>query len=233
MSFFSRGSNKGGNRGNIGRRGRMPNVFWQQGRHKRMRFSIHFDADSDEFNQLVQIGYLNLGGQPALPQPPAPPSAPLQPHPSIMDFPEPPVQPVNDGWDNNPVNPPSSITQWPVNPPLPPHTTPFVTSTASIAHSPPKDHRVPSHEIQMDKGKKPITSPSTNASQSSSVHSKQQSTKEESGKREVSFSDMHPEINKYEEKKVYYEDILNIRPDVSEGRKEREEYFKKKYPHLF
>jgi hypothetical protein len=64
----------------------MPNVFWQQGRHKRMRFSIHFDVDSDEFNQLVQTGYLNLGGQPALPQPPTPPSAPLQPHPNIMDF---------------------------------------------------------------------------------------------------------------------------------------------------
>jgi hypothetical protein len=39
-----------------------PNVFWQQGRHKKMRFSIHFDVDSEEFNQLVQTGYLNLGG---------------------------------------------------------------------------------------------------------------------------------------------------------------------------
>jgi hypothetical protein len=61
MRFFSRGSNRGGNRG---RRGRMPNVFWQQGRHKRMIFSIHFDVDSEEFNQLVQTGYLNLGGHP-------------------------------------------------------------------------------------------------------------------------------------------------------------------------
>ena len=55
-----------------------------------MRFSIHFDVDLDEFNQLLQIGYLNLGGQPTLPHPPAPPSAPLQQHSIIMDFPEPP-----------------------------------------------------------------------------------------------------------------------------------------------
>jgi hypothetical protein len=52
-------------------------LFWQQGRHKRIRFSIHFDADLDEFNQLVQTGYLNLGGQPSLPKPPPPPSVPL------------------------------------------------------------------------------------------------------------------------------------------------------------
>jgi hypothetical protein len=44
----------------------------------------------------------------------------------------------------------------------------------------------------MDKEKKHITSPSTNASYSSFVHSKQQSTKEESGKREVSFNEMNP-----------------------------------------
>jgi len=47
MSFFSIGSNIGGNRGNQGRRGKIPNVFWQQGRHKRMIFSIHFDVDSN------------------------------------------------------------------------------------------------------------------------------------------------------------------------------------------
>jgi len=88
MSFFSRGSDKGGNRG---RRGRFPNVFWQQGRHKRMRFSIHFDVDSEEFNQLLQTSYLNLVGQLALPQPPSPPSVPLQPHPNIVYFPKTPI----------------------------------------------------------------------------------------------------------------------------------------------
>jgi hypothetical protein len=86
----------------------MPNVFWKQGRHKRMRFFIHFDVDSEEFNQLVQTGYLNLGGKPAFPQSRAPLSAPLQPHPNIVDFLEPLFQPINDGWDKNPINPPSS-----------------------------------------------------------------------------------------------------------------------------
>jgi hypothetical protein len=50
MRFFSRGINKGGNRGNRWRRGRMTNSFWKQVSHKRMRFSIHFDVDSEEFN---------------------------------------------------------------------------------------------------------------------------------------------------------------------------------------
>jgi hypothetical protein len=44
---------------------------------------------------------------------------------------------------------------------------------------------------------------------------------------------MHPELSKYEEKKDFLEDIQNLKPDESEGRKEREIYFKKKYPHLF
>jgi len=42
-----------------------------------MRFSIHFDVDSEEFNQQVQNDYLNLGGYPTFPQPSAYPSAPL------------------------------------------------------------------------------------------------------------------------------------------------------------
>jgi hypothetical protein len=44
---------------------------------------------------------------------------------------------------------------------------------------------------------------------------------------------MHPKIVKYEEKKSYYEDFLNLRPDVSEGRKEREEFFQKEIPSPF
>jgi hypothetical protein len=56
-----------------------------------MRFSIHFDANSEEFNQLVQTGYLNLAGHPTF-QPPQPPFIPpvqpndLRPHPSITTF---------------------------------------------------------------------------------------------------------------------------------------------------
>jgi len=105
MSFFDRGSNRSGNRGNKGGRGRFPNVFWQQERHKKMRFSTHFDVDYKEFNQLVRTGYLNLGGQPALAHPQAPPNPPPQSHPSIAYFPESHVHPTNGGWDNNPINP--------------------------------------------------------------------------------------------------------------------------------
>jgi hypothetical protein len=64
MSFFSRGNNRSGNRGNRGNKRKIPNAFGQRGRNKRMRFSIHFDVNSEEFNQLVQTGYLNLAGHP-------------------------------------------------------------------------------------------------------------------------------------------------------------------------
>jgi hypothetical protein len=53
MSFFSRGSNGRGNRG----RGN-----WKRG-HKRPLFSIHFDVDPPELNQLFQAGFFNLVGQ--------------------------------------------------------------------------------------------------------------------------------------------------------------------------
>jgi hypothetical protein len=56
MGFFGRGS---GGRGNMGR-GRRPNDFWGK---KRLHFSIHFDVDYEEFNQLLQTGFLNLAGQ--------------------------------------------------------------------------------------------------------------------------------------------------------------------------
>jgi hypothetical protein len=65
------------------KRGRVSNMFWKQRRNKKI-FSIHFDAKYEEFNQLVQIGYLNLVGHLALPQPQAPPNPPLQLHPRIF-----------------------------------------------------------------------------------------------------------------------------------------------------
>jgi hypothetical protein len=37
-------------------------MFWKEGRNKKIIFSIHFDVDSKEFNQLVQTGHLDLGG---------------------------------------------------------------------------------------------------------------------------------------------------------------------------
>jgi hypothetical protein len=55
--------------------------------HKKQRFSIHFDYDSNEFQQLIQTGHLNLGGQQSLPQL----------HPGIVNIHESPVQPNIDG----------------------------------------------------------------------------------------------------------------------------------------
>jgi hypothetical protein len=94
MVLFGKGRNK------------RSNMVWQQGRHKNIRFPIHFDDDSNEFNQLVQIGQLNLSGQSIFPL--APPNEPCHPHPIIMDIHEPHIQPANDGWNDNPANPPFS-----------------------------------------------------------------------------------------------------------------------------
>jgi hypothetical protein len=53
MSFFSKGSHGWGNRG----RGN-----WNRG-PRRPRYSIHFDADSQELSQLFQDGFFNWIGQ--------------------------------------------------------------------------------------------------------------------------------------------------------------------------
>jgi hypothetical protein len=150
MRFFNRGSNGLDNRGNRGNRGRGPNAFWQRGRNKRMRFSIHFDANSEEFNQLVQTGYLNLAGHPTFhPHQPQvrPPFQPndLQPHLSIVDILDQPQMqpqpPVNDGWNNAPVQ--SSFWCWSLANHVitSPSSTSFTTSSsvalvASHVHSP-------------------------------------------------------------------------------------------------
>jgi hypothetical protein len=142
------------------------------------------------------------------------------------------VQPTNDGWDNNPINPPSGIAHWPDNPfppPPPLQSIPHVASSASMAQSVqvPRNYKVFPNEPQIDKGKQPANSPSSETSQSSSIHSKQPSTKADNNKREITFSDMHPKIVKLEENKSYDKDLLKLRPDVSEGRKEREESLKR------
>jgi hypothetical protein len=58
-------------------------LFGSLGDIKNLSFSIHFDVDSDEFQQLIQTWHLNLGGQQALPQPQAAPNVILQPHPVL------------------------------------------------------------------------------------------------------------------------------------------------------
>jgi hypothetical protein len=108
MRFFSRGSHnrRGNNRG----RGLGP---WKRG-NKRLRFSIHFDADSEEFNQLLQTSFLNLVGQQAY----RPPPIPENPHPSIgIPVPNhnssPLVMPERDGWKDIVHPPPRHSQGWP------------------------------------------------------------------------------------------------------------------------
>jgi hypothetical protein len=181
---------------------------------------------------------LNLGGQQALPQPQATPNVILQPHPGIVNIPESPVQPNIDGWGNLSANPSSGANQWPMPPPPPPiHTVvasasfplppvqPVLPVHTTATHEsmpppppPPKDHKTTPHCSQIDKGKQPVTSTSM-AKSSSSAHSKIKSTG--SGKR--SLHEEHPEIAQLEEKKSQYEDFI----------KERDEFFRKKFPELF
>jgi hypothetical protein len=68
----------------------MYNAFGQGGINKRMIYSIHFHANSEKFNQLVQNDDLNLDGHPAFHSRQALLSPPLQPHLSIADSPKPP-----------------------------------------------------------------------------------------------------------------------------------------------
>jgi hypothetical protein len=146
------------------------------------------------------------------------------------------VHPANDGWDNNPINPPSGIAHWLITlflllllciqyhmlhmlPPWPNH---LLEITKCLPMNPKltKESNLPTHLAQN-------ISILLHTFQTTFNQSRQ------CGKREITFSDMHPEIVKLELKKSYYEDFLNLRPDVSEGRKEREELFKNKYPYLF
>ena len=86
MSFYYRGSSRQ-SRG----RGHIPHGLWKHGRNKNIRFSLHFNADSEEFHQFSTIGHLYIG-------PPIPPcqaslshvlhQSPLQPHPNIHEFPQ-------------------------------------------------------------------------------------------------------------------------------------------------
>jgi len=109
MSFFSRGS-RGSRRG----QGRRTNAFGQKGRNKRIWFFVHFDSNSDEFNQLARTGHLFLGGQQALPEPMRPVNVPLQPHPSIVGIPlHPQSDPADDGWETNQNKPVSGNAKWP------------------------------------------------------------------------------------------------------------------------
>jgi hypothetical protein len=128
MSFFSRGSHGRNNRG----RGN-----WNRG-PRRPRFSIHFDVDPQELNQLFQVGFFNWIGQGIVqPRPERPPFQPqnipgihVPPHVSLQ-----PEVPANDGWQEI-VNPTVSHHRgWPnLSLPPPPPVNPNVQ--ISPVHSP-------------------------------------------------------------------------------------------------
>lgn len=91
---FSKGNNDNG-----ANRGKDNN--WQRGQ-RRPRFSIHFDVDLQELNQLFQARFFNLVGQRILQ--PRHERPPFQPHQNLSGVRVPlhvsmqPEQPINDGW---------------------------------------------------------------------------------------------------------------------------------------
>jgi hypothetical protein len=121
-------------------------------------------------------------------------------------------------------------------PPLPHAHTYFVTSVASVAHSSPRNIKFLLKKFQKTKERSLLLSlVLTHPNLPLCTQNKSQQ-KAESGRREISFSDMHPKLSKYEgkeEKNIFLNDIQNLKPNESEGRKEREIYFKKKYPSTF
>jgi hypothetical protein len=109
MIFFSRGS-----RGSQRKKGRRKNVFGQEGMNKRIRFFVHFDAISYEFNHLARIGNLLFGGKQAFLKPLRPLNIPLQPHPSIFGIPMHPQSDLaNDECETNQNKLVSRNAKWP------------------------------------------------------------------------------------------------------------------------
>jgi hypothetical protein len=82
---------------------------------------------------------------------------------------------------------------------------------------------------QIDKGKQHANSPSYETYESSSIHSKQPSTKAYSNERKIFFNDMHHEIEKLEKIKSYDKELLKYMVVLSERSKQIEESCNKKY----
>jgi hypothetical protein len=127
MNLFSRGIHDRG-------RGRGRNNFWQRG-NMRPRFSIHFDVDPQELNQLFHVGFFNLVGQGVFQPHPIPKRPPYQPHPSLSNVhfsahvSLQPEVPINDGWQGIFHSPivhhdgwPTVLLSLPPPPPLNQHT---------------------------------------------------------------------------------------------------------------
>eukprot|EP01018_Ginkgo_biloba_P011917 Gb_37766 [translate_table: standard] len=199
MSFFSRGSRRG-----AGRRGHQSRNVWEQGRRKRIRFSIHLDADSDEFHRFAQTGHLYLGPVPTpgqsidthLPPPP------LQPHPSIQEMSlVPGVNPAvqNNGWNFNSNLPPIQNDGWGPIATWPMHRSPTPAMSTEIhAQSIPEENPVdlidPEHpelESVEDKGK------GKGEMEISKAQQPKEDSSSSSGHHATSvFLDMHPKITR-------------------------------------
>ena len=111
MNFFSRGSRR-----SVRGRGNRGNYQWNNNNFnhpRRMRVSVHFDTNSDEFAYFVRTGQLALG--PPHPTPAnsfRPPSfRNLQPHPSVVEFPRQPAS-VQNGWNPQPQPLPPGNNAW-------------------------------------------------------------------------------------------------------------------------
>jgi hypothetical protein len=103
---------------------------------------------------LIQTRNLNIGGQHALPQPQVPPNVILQPHPSIVNVHESSMQPHADGWGGISANPSFGANQWLIDPPPPlVHPTLLIIKNEFMPPLPSRDHKIPLHSSQTDKGK--------------------------------------------------------------------------------
>jgi hypothetical protein len=199
MSFFNRGSHGRGRN-----RGKGQNNFWQRG-NKRLRFSIHFDVDSEEFNQLLQTGFLNLAGQGAFHPYPRPERPPYQHHPSISNVHVPPhvslqpKVPVNDGWEDIVQHAPVHHGGWPtvslpLQPPPPPKQhVQQISSIKSHDHSSHGIRRLKEYilETKTSKGKKIATHSESSHWSSQSVTSHAQHANDHSHV----FTEVNPEAS--------------------------------------
>jgi hypothetical protein len=165
MSFFSRGINGRNNRGKGN---------WDRG-HKRPKFSIHFDVDPQELNQLFHVGFFNWIGHVIMhPRPERPPFQPPQNVPDILVPPHVSLQlefPANDGWQEIVNQSVSHHHGWPtMSLPLPPHVNPNVqiarvVSPVQSSHAS-KRLKTDIPQPVQDKGKA-IASPSSPSTDSS------------------------------------------------------------------